>query len=105
MKYVQKIILRGIDYTASSAKIHELIRERGFNHTQIGKILNISPQAVDKWCSVDSFPSIDNLYDLCSILDCTVDTLLIGNSCINRVERCEDDGYRTENTLIRYISR
>lgn len=76
MKQIIKNII-GLDMEATGKRISQMIVKSGFSDKYIGEIMGISPQAVNKWRHGRSFPDIENLYILSSILSVKVDDLLV----------------------------
>lgn len=64
----------------SGKRIQTLMREKGFSVRDIQEIMGFeNPQAVYKWTSGKSLPSIDNLLILSRTLGVHMDELLVTN--------------------------
>ncbi|MCD8014976.1 MAG: helix-turn-helix domain-containing protein [Lachnospiraceae bacterium] len=62
----------------SGKRIRTLMREKGFSVREIQEIMGFeNPQAVYKWTSGKSLPSIDNLLNLSRVLGVHMDELLV----------------------------
>lgn len=57
-------------------RIRRLRRESGFTQGELGKILNVSAQAVSKWERSKTCPDVMTLPTLASLLGVTTDELL-----------------------------
>ena len=57
-------------------KLVFLRKKKGLSQMEISESLNVSRQAVSRWESGTSTPSVDNLRSLCKIYDVTMDYLL-----------------------------
>lgn len=59
--------------------IAEKRKEAGLTQQQLANKLNISFQAVSKWENGSAYPNIELLYELATLLEISVDELLLGN--------------------------
>ncbi len=67
-----------IKQTESGKRIQTLMREKGLSVREIQEIMGFeNPQAVYKWTSGKSLPSIDNLLNLSRALGVHMDELLV----------------------------
>ena len=66
-----------LDMEATGAMIGKLIDESGLNDKQLGEIMHLSVQAINKWRHGYSIPDIGNLYVLSRILGKRVDDFLV----------------------------
>lgn len=67
-----------IKQTESGKRIQTLMREKGLSVREIQEIMGFeNPQAVYKWTSGKSLPSIDNLLNLSRVLGVHMDELLV----------------------------
>ncbi len=107
MKYIQQINLRGIDLIATSDRINYHINRCGLKQAHIAHLLGLSPQSVDRWCSGKALPTLDNFVDLCDILRCSIDSLVVRNESISIPPVVKDSSGDAKDsyTLIRYIGR
>ena len=60
------------------SRIQALRKQQGLSQEELADRLGLSRQAIGKWESGSSMPSIDNLIELSSILQTSVDYLLTG---------------------------
>ncbi|MCC8107247.1 MAG: helix-turn-helix domain-containing protein [Clostridiales bacterium] len=67
-----------IKQTESGKRIQTLMREKGLSVREIQEVMGFeNPQAVYKWTSGKSLPSIDNLLNLSRALGVHMDELLV----------------------------
>lgn len=59
-------------------------KEKGITQRELADLLHISYQAVSKWESGKSLPTVEMLYDICNLLNVTVDALLNESEWQNR---------------------
>ena len=105
MKYIQQINLRGIDLIATSNRINYHINRCGLKQAHIAHLLGLSPQSVDRWCSGKALPTLDNFVDLCDILRCSIDSLVVRNESIPPLEKDSSGDSKDCYSLVRYITR
>ena len=60
------------------SRIAKYRKQKGFKQDQLAEALNVSPQAVSKWETGDSFPDIVLLPQIADIFGVSVDYLLRG---------------------------
>lgn len=68
----------GIDPVQTGKKLRQLCLERGFTVRRIQKELHISQQSVYAWFEGRTLPGLDNLYQLCGLLDVPMERILSG---------------------------
>ena len=51
----------GLDMKATGAQISKLINESGLNDKQLGEIMNLSVQSINKWRHGHNLPDIENI--------------------------------------------
>ena len=79
-----------IDLTATGNRIKELMVENKVNVSDLQKACGFErPQAIYKWLSGKSLPSMDNMVIIRIILHTTIDDILVINT----------DGYDNEDNL------
>lgn len=75
MKDIWKL---SIDEEKTANKIKLVMKEKNVNPKKIKEVLNLETvQTVYKWLSAKSLPSIDNLFRLCSMLEVSVEQLIV----------------------------
>ena len=57
-------------------------KEKGITQRELADLLHISYQAVSKWESGKSLPTVEMLYEISNLLHVTADMLLNENECI-----------------------
>ncbi len=67
----------GLDMNATGAQISKLINESGLNDKQLGEIMNLSVQSINKWRHGHNLPDIENMFILSRILGKRVDDFLV----------------------------
>lgn len=82
-------------------------KERGMTQRELADFLHISYQAVSKWESGKSLPTVDMLYEISGLLDVTVDALLNENQWQNRGISYRESGLDVQKlyTLKREIEK
>lgn len=71
-------------------------KEKGITQKELADFLHISYQAVSKWESGRSLPTVEMLYEIASLLHVTVDALLNENEWKNRGISYRDSGLDTK---------
>ena len=69
--------IAGIDMDATSKKISQLINESGLSDKELGEIMGLSVQSINKWRHGNNLPDIENLFFLSRIFGIKVDDFLI----------------------------
>lgn len=69
--------ISGIDMDATSKKISQLIDESGLTDKELGEIMGLSVQSINKWRHGHNLPDIENLFFLSRIFGIKVDDFLI----------------------------
>jgi transcriptional regulator with XRE-family HTH domain len=71
-------MIPAINMPATGAHIRELMDQRGYSVKDIQQKFGFyTPQAVYKWVNGDTLPTLDNLVILASILEVSVDDILV----------------------------
>lgn len=71
------INISGIDMDATRKKICQMIDESNFTDKELGKMMGLSVQAINKWRHGHNLPDIENLFLLSRILGVRVDDFLV----------------------------
>ena len=71
-----------IDYSATGARIKELMDGRGITTREMSRILCVSFQAVHGYIHGQKLPTVGHLFIIAQTLGTTVDDLLVPNSYI-----------------------
>lgn len=86
-------------------KLPKLRKENNLSQEQLADKLGVSRQAISKWESGASYPDMDKMLQMCTILNCTLENLMddgkIGNSSKNNSKSFM--GYL--NDLLSFITR
>lgn len=69
--------ISGIDMDATSKKISQLIDESGLTDKELGEIMGLSVQSINKWRHGHNLPDIENLFFLSRIFGIKVDDFLV----------------------------
>ena len=69
--------ITGLDMKATGNQISKLINESGLNDKQLGEIMNLSVQSINKWRHGHNHPDIENMFILSRILGKRVDDFLV----------------------------
>ena len=73
-----KPVFLSIQQEATGKRIKELLRQNGYSVKQIQEFMGFeNPQAVYKWISGKSLPSLDNLVILSKVLHTTMEDILV----------------------------
>lgn len=78
-------------------RIQTLRKQQGLSQEELADRLGLSRQAIGKWETGGSMPSIDNLLELSEILDTTVDYLLTGRAPAFPEDALRDDAVPQED--------
>ena len=71
-------MIPAINMLATGAHIRELMDQQGYSVKDIQQRFGFyTPQAVYKWINGDTLPTLDNLVILASILEVSVDDILV----------------------------
>lgn len=74
-----------LDATATAARIKELRKAAGLTVRQVAKYMGFEePQAVYKWESGKSLPSLDNLVVLSGLYQISLDSIIVKREIGNR---------------------
>ena len=76
-----------IDSRITGAFISRLRREKDWTQLELADKVHVTPQAVSRWETGDSFPDVDLLVQLSQIFGVSVDTLLNGGQLASRPDR------------------
>ena len=77
MVYTAATNCMGLDMNATGAQISKLINESGLNDKQLGEIMHLSVQSINKWRHGHNLPDIENMFILSRILGKRVDGFLV----------------------------
>ena len=77
MFIAQSNSITGLDMKATGDQISKLINESGLNDKQLGEIMNLSVQSINKWRHGHNLPDIENMFILSRILGKRVDDFLV----------------------------
>lgn len=77
MVYTAATNCMGLDMNATGAQISKLINESGLNDKQLGEIMHLSVQSINKWRHGHNLPDIENMFILSRILGKRVDDFLV----------------------------
>lgn len=69
--------ISGIDMGGTAKKISKLIDESGLSDRQLGEIMGISVQSINKWRHGRNLPDIENLFVLSKIIGIKIDDFLV----------------------------
>lgn len=81
-----------LDREKIGKKIAFFRKEKGITQRELADTLHISYQAVSKWESGKSLPTVEMLYEISNLLNVTVDALLNENAWKNRGISYQDTG-------------
>ena len=77
MFIAQSNSITGLDMKATGDQISKLINESGLNDKQLGEIMHLSVQSINKWRHGHNLPDIENMFILSRILEKRVDDFLV----------------------------
>lgn len=69
--------ISGIDMDATGKKISKLIDESGLSDKELGGIMGLSVQSINKWRHGHNLPDIENMFFLSRIFGIKVDDFLV----------------------------
>jgi len=90
----------GLDMNATAARISEMINESGLSDKQLGEIMNLSVQSINKWRHGYNLPDIENMYILSRILGKKVDDLLVPLAIIQPMLEVEIEERKTLTSMM-----
>lgn len=80
-----------LDIQRIGKKIHDYRVERGYNQDEISELLYVSRQAVSRWETGLSLPTVDNLVELSKLFKVSVEELL----CLDEeAQFCPEDPFK-----------
>lgn len=82
-----------------SDKLPKLRKENNLSQEQLADKLGVSRQAISKWESGQSYPDMDKMIQICSILNCTLEDLLDDG-----VIKSKKDNIEIKNNLNNYFT-
>lgn len=82
-----------------SDKLPKLRKENNLSQEQLADKLGVSRQAISKWGSGQSYPDMDKMIQICSILNCTLEDLLDDG-----VIKSKKDNIEIKNNLNNYFT-
>lgn len=94
-------VVLGIDPVETGKSIRQLMKLHHYSAEDVANALCVSPQAVYKWCSGKTTPSLDNLSRLAKLLNMSTDRLIVRNKS-DKLEReftCLEDLRVVESTM------
>ena len=84
-----KPIYLSIQQEATGERIRELLQSNGYTVKDIQEVMGFeNPQAVYKWLSGKSLPSLDNLLILSKVLHTSIEDILVIDGDIVRLWSC-----------------
>lgn len=69
-----------INMRLTGENIRSRLKDKKITRMMIADRLCISRGAVQKWLNGNNMPTVDSLLNLCEVLDCSVEELIIANS-------------------------
>ena len=69
--------MKTVNAAATGAKIKQTIKNKGMKVSALAEMLSVTPQAMHKWFSGTALPSVNHLYILSGVLDCTIESLIV----------------------------
>ncbi len=103
MEWDGKTIL-GIDMDATSKRIAELIDNSGLSDKELGRIMGLSVQSINKWRHAHCLPDIENIFILSQILGVKIDDFFVPRMTI-MYELEEADTASMVRRLMAYYER
>ena len=78
------------DAGATCKKVFEFALSKGWSDSKLARVLNVTPQAVNKWRKGVCSPSIDTIVELTGLFQVSMDDLV----CYNEVAMYYEDDER-----------
>ena len=69
--------IAGLDMKATGKRISRLINESGMNDKQLGRIMHLSVQSINKWRHGINLPDIENIYILSRVIGKRIEDFLV----------------------------
>lgn len=98
-----KPIYLSIQQEATGERIRELLQSNGYTVKDIQEVMGFeNPQAVYKWLSGKSLPSLDNLLILSKVLHTSIEDILVIDGDIVRLWSCYLIFYKNQPFFEKY---
>ena len=81
--------------------LYILRKTKGISQEQLAELIDVSRQSVSKWELGESYPTVENIFKLCSILKCKMNELI--NEGLSDFELLGDDIKHTEKLYERFL--
>ena len=59
-----------------SENLYTLRKNKNFSQEQLAELVEVSRQSVSKWELGKSYPTVENIFKLCSVLKCKMNELI-----------------------------
>jgi transcriptional regulator with XRE-family HTH domain len=97
------ICFGGMDMEASGKRIGRMIDESGMTDRELGRMMHLSVQSINKWRHGRNLPDIENLFILSRILGAKVDDFLVPVMQVGIDAETEDAATAVSHRLISFV--
>ena len=84
-----------------SQNLYTLRKNKDFSQEQLAELVEVSRQSVSKWELGESYPTVENIFKLCSVLKCKMNELI--NESLADFELLGDEIKHTEKLYERFL--
>ena len=84
-----------------SENLYTLRKNKGISQEQLAELVDVSRQSVSKWELAESYPTVENIFKLCNVLNCKMNELI--NENLTDFELLSDDIKNTEKLYERFL--
>ena len=84
-----------------SENLYTLRKSKGISQEQLAELVDVSRQSVSKWELAESYPTVENIFKLCNVLNCKMNELI--NENLTDFELLSDDIKNTEKLYERFL--
>ena len=84
-----------------SENLYTLRKNKGISQEQLAELVDVSRQSVSKWELAESYPTVENIFKLCNVLNCKMNELI--NENLTDFDLLSDDIKNTEKLYERFL--
>ena len=84
-----------------SDNLYTLRKKMKLSQEQLAELVDVSRQSVSKWELGESYPTVENIFKLCSVLKCKMNELI--NENLSDFELLSDDVKNIEKGYERFL--
>ena len=84
-----------------SENLYTLRKNKGISQEQLAELVDVSRQSVSKWELAESYPTVENIFKLCNVLNCKMNELI--NENLTDFDLLSDDIKKSEKLYERFL--